>query len=107
MKFGCAIGTCIFLNSENLICRSTDISKYFRRSLQLRDNESRLYLRSGISLLFSFLSSMFYSLSLSLRDGEMMWSGGRGGAGAGRRVGGRSGKVSLIKCGETISLDPQ
>ena len=25
MKFGCAI--CIFLNSENLICRSTDISK--------------------------------------------------------------------------------
>ena len=25
MKFGCAI--CIFLNSENLICRSTDISR--------------------------------------------------------------------------------
>ena len=41
MKFGCAI--CIFLNSENLICRSTDISKCFRGSLQLRDNESRLY----------------------------------------------------------------
>ena len=40
-KFGCAI--CIFLNSENLICRSTDISKCFRGSLQLRDNESRLY----------------------------------------------------------------
>ena len=43
MKFGCA--TCIFLNSENLICRSTDISKCFRGSIQLRDNESRLYLK--------------------------------------------------------------
>ena len=41
MKFGCAI--CIFLNSANLICRSMDISKCFRESLQLRDNESRLY----------------------------------------------------------------
>ena len=30
-----------FLNSENLICQDTDISKYFRESL--RDNESRLY----------------------------------------------------------------
>ena len=41
VKFGCLI--CIFLNSENVICRSTDISKCFRGSLQLRDNESRLY----------------------------------------------------------------
>ena len=41
VKFGCAI--CVFLNSENLKCRSTDISKCFRGSLQLRDNESRLY----------------------------------------------------------------
>ena len=32
-----------FLNSENLICQSTDISKYFRESLGIRDNESRLY----------------------------------------------------------------
>ena len=31
------------LNSANLICRDTDISKYFRESLGLRDNESRLY----------------------------------------------------------------
>ena len=31
MKFGCAI--CIFLNSENLICRSMDISKCCRGSL--------------------------------------------------------------------------
>ena len=33
-----------FLKSANLICRDTDISKYFRESLGLRDNESRLYL---------------------------------------------------------------
>ena len=43
MKFGCSIG--IFLNSAHLICRSKDISKCFRGSLRLRDNESRLYLR--------------------------------------------------------------
>ena len=33
-----------FLNSGNLICRSTDISMYFRESLGVRDNESRLYI---------------------------------------------------------------
>ena len=32
-----------FLNSANLICRSTDILKYFRESVGIRDNESRLY----------------------------------------------------------------
>ena len=32
-----------FLNSANLICRGTDISKYFRESLEIRDNESQLY----------------------------------------------------------------
>ena len=31
-----------FLNSGNLICRSTDISMYFRESLEVRENESRL-----------------------------------------------------------------
>ena len=41
VKFVCSFG--IFLNSANLICRSTDISKCFRGSLRLRDNESRLY----------------------------------------------------------------
>ena len=40
-KFGCSIG--IFLRSAHLICRNTDISKCFRESLRLRDNESRLY----------------------------------------------------------------
>ena len=33
-----------FLNSSTLICRSTDISKYFRESLGVRDNKSRLYI---------------------------------------------------------------
>ena len=34
----------VFLNSANLICRGTDISKYFRESPGLQDNKSRLYL---------------------------------------------------------------
>ena len=42
VKCGCSIY--FFLKSANLICRSTDISKYFRESLGVRDNESRLYL---------------------------------------------------------------
>ena len=33
-----------FLNSAHLICRNADISKNFRGSLRLRDNESRLYI---------------------------------------------------------------
>ena len=33
-----------FLNTTNLICRSTDISNCFWGSLRFRDNESRLYL---------------------------------------------------------------
>ena len=33
-----------FLHSANLICRGTDISKYFRDSLGIRDNVSRLYI---------------------------------------------------------------
>ena len=37
-----------FLNSANLICRTTDISKYFRESLGIRDNESRLYLNRHV-----------------------------------------------------------
>ena len=41
LRFGCSIY--FFLNSANLICRGTDISKYFRESLGFRDNERRLY----------------------------------------------------------------
>ena len=53
VKFCCAI--CVFLNSENLICRSKDISKCFGGSLQLRDNESRLYI-----ILHDYLSLKTY-----------------------------------------------
>ena len=31
------------LNSANLICRCTDISKYFRQSFEIRDNESTVF----------------------------------------------------------------
>ena len=41
VKYGCSIY--FFLTSANLICRRTDVWKYFRESLGLRDNESRLY----------------------------------------------------------------
>ena len=41
VKCGCSIY--IFLSSTNFICRGTGTSKYFRVSLGLRDNESRLY----------------------------------------------------------------
>ena len=34
----------VFLTSATLICRGTDISKYFRESVGIRDNESRLYI---------------------------------------------------------------
>ena len=37
-----AVRFIFFLNSANLICRGTGISKYFRESLGLQDNESRL-----------------------------------------------------------------
>ena len=39
----CGCANYFFRNSANLICRGTDISKYFRESLGIRDNESRLY----------------------------------------------------------------
>ena len=54
VKCGCSIY--FFLKSANLICRSTDISKYFRESLGVRDNESRLY----ISLSFGGMISLFF-----------------------------------------------
>ena len=40
----CSCSTKFCLNSANLICRGIDNSKYFRESLRLRDNESRLYI---------------------------------------------------------------
>ena len=43
VKCGCSVY--FFINSANLICRGTNISKYFRESLGLRDNKSRLYIK--------------------------------------------------------------
>ena len=45
MNLGHLVVRFYFLNSTNLICRSTDISMYFRESLGVRDKESRQYLR--------------------------------------------------------------
>ena len=44
MNLGYLVVRFYFLNYGNLICRRTDISMYFRESLGVRDNESRLYL---------------------------------------------------------------
>ena len=44
----CGQSNYFFLNSANPICRTTDISKYFRESLGIRDNESRLYFQLTI-----------------------------------------------------------
>ena len=47
LKYGCSIYC--FLTLSTLICRGTDISKYFSESLGIRDNESRLYIyRSSV-----------------------------------------------------------
>ena len=54
-----AIRIIIFLNSANLKCRGTDISKYFRESLGIRDNESGLY-----SVCFVIVCSSFCLLSV-------------------------------------------
>ena len=49
VKFGCS--NCFFLNTTNLICRSTDISNFFSGSLRFRDNESRLYFNLSSNVL--------------------------------------------------------
>ena len=43
----CSYTNYFFLSSANLICQSTDISKYFRESLGIRDNQSLLYIKVG------------------------------------------------------------
>ena len=59
VKCGCS--NYIFLNSENLICRGTDISKCFRGSLEIRDNESRLY--------FEWYKTTSQNRTLTVTDG--------------------------------------
>ena len=43
----------VFLTLSTLICRNTDISKYFSESLGIRDNGSVLYLR-GMYLEYAY-----------------------------------------------------
>ena len=71
-----------FLNSATLICRSTYIFKYFRESLGIRDNDSRLYIsvKCGCSNYFYLSSanlicrgtdiSKYFIESLGFRDNE-------------------------------------
>ena len=55
VKCGCL--NYFFLNSANLICRGTDISKYFRESLGIRDNESRLYFTADALPMLNWLAT--------------------------------------------------
>ena len=76
MKGGCNIH--FILNSANVTCRSTDISKYFRESLGLRDNESRLYILDNVGLALLYVlyisvpvNSNYFYLKLKIQD---LWS---------------------------------
>ena len=73
VKCGCL--NYFFLNSANLICRGMDISKYFRESLGIRDNESTeftLYYANKHNYCFAFfggkdqtfISSVIYDKSM-------------------------------------------
>ena len=63
VKCGCSIY--FFLNSENLVCQGTNISQYFRESLELRDNESRLhFIRKTCLYNFDPLKPHFYKVKL-------------------------------------------
>ena len=65
----------VFLTLPTLICRGTDISKYFSESLGIRDNESRLYIFYFcivICCYFCLGSPLLALLSLSLGDKHKM-----------------------------------
>ena len=57
-----------FLNSENLIGRGTDISKHLRESLEIRDNESRLY----FGILYSY-ETIQTTPSRNVRKKKLGW----------------------------------
>ena len=62
VKCGCSIY--FFLNSAILICRGTDISKHFRESLRIRDNESTAILSSRLTVKASTTSLPAWTNSL-------------------------------------------
>ena len=66
VKCGCLIY--FFLNSANLICRGTYISKYFRESIGLRDNESRLCLITKFFLISHIVWCKCQSLNSSRQE---------------------------------------
>ena len=66
MNMGHLVVRFYFLNSGNLICRRTDISMYFRESLGVRDNESRLYMYISGSFLSEPLLSFAYGSVLKM-----------------------------------------
>ena len=72
VKFGCSIG--IFLNSAHLICRSTDISKCFRGSLRLRDNESQLC-TSVVLKIEQFGLTIWYCIKKMQIEWQATWVG--------------------------------
>ena len=57
----CGGSNYFFLNSENLICRGTDILKCFRESLGLQDNESRLYILCSLGKIFAVYHILVHS----------------------------------------------
>ena len=65
VKCGCS--NYVFLKSANLICRSTDISKFFRESLGIRDNESRLYIPTLAGCMGKPTEDIKISLNASLK----------------------------------------
>ena len=65
-----------FLSSANLICRGTDISKYFI-SLGFRDNESRLYIPSDTWANFvnpGAKAIKHFSCSAQLSSAQLSWA---------------------------------
>ena len=71
VKCGCS--NYFFLNSANLICRSTDISKYFRKSLGIRDNESTVFQIIWIAVSTSRIFLLELQRPLVFSTGIFLW----------------------------------
>ena len=56
----------VFLTSATLIFRGTDISKYYRESLGLRDNESLLYIKTSFQFKSAVMNSWHSGIVVSV-----------------------------------------